>query len=114
MAAEFEVYKDKVGEDRWRLQAGMIVSYEVAHEDADRFLNSGEKANDFLRKQPGFVSTALHRAVSANPGFRFLNVRCLENDDALRSATQNQGIRDASGRRLPLPIHTSAYEIVRT
>jgi hypothetical protein len=36
----------------------VTVTYEVAHEDADRFLDSWEKANEFLRKQPGFVGTA--------------------------------------------------------
>lgn len=95
-------------------QCTVIVSYEVAHEDADRFLDSWEKANDFLQKQPGFVSTALHRAVSANPDFRFVNVSCWESDDAFRSATQSQDFRDASGRLLPFPIHASAYEVVRT
>ena len=44
--------------DENKKQCTVIVSYEVAHEDADRFLDSWEKANDFLRQQPGFVSTA--------------------------------------------------------
>ena len=95
-------------------QCTVIVSYEVAHEDADRFLDSWEKANDFLRQQPGFVSTALHRAVSANPDFRFVNVSCWESDDAFRTATQSQEFRDASGRLVPFPIHASAYEVVKT
>jgi heme oxygenase (mycobilin-producing) len=100
--------------DNKEKQCTVIVSYEVANEDADRFLDSWEKANEFLRKQPGFVSTALHRAVSANPDFRFVNVSCWESDDAFRAATQSQDFRDASGRLLPFPIHASAYEIVRT
>jgi heme-degrading monooxygenase HmoA len=100
--------------DESKKQCTVIVSYEVAHEDADRFLDSWEKANDFLRKQPGFVSTALHRAVSANPDFRFVNVSCWESDDAFRSATQSQDFRDASGRLVPFPIHASAYEVVKT
>ncbi|HUR23518.1 MAG TPA: antibiotic biosynthesis monooxygenase family protein [Acidimicrobiales bacterium] len=100
--------------DKKEKQCTVIVSYEVAHEDAERFLDSWEKANNFLRKQPGFVSTALHRAVSANPDFRFVNVSCWENDDAFRSATQSQEFREASGRLVPFPIHASAYEIVKT
>lgn len=100
--------------DQESKQCTVIVSYEVAHEDADRFLDSWEKANEFLREQPGFVSTALHRAVSANPDFRFVNVSCWESDDAFRAATQSQDFRDASGRLSPFPIHASAYEIVTT
>ncbi len=92
----------------------VIVSYEVAHEDAARFVDSWEKANEFLKKQAGFVSTALHKAVSANPDFRFVNVSCWESDDAFRSATQNPDFQAASGRLTPYPIHASAYEVVRT
>lgn len=92
----------------------VIVSYEVAHEDSSRFLDSWEKANDVLRKQPGFVSTALHRAVSANPDFRFVNVSRWENEDAFRSATQSDEFHGASARLAPFALHASAYEVVRT
>ena len=92
----------------------VIVAYEVANEDCDRFLDSWEKANDFLRQQPGFVSTALHRAVSANPDFRFVNVSKWESDDAFRTATQRHEFQEISGRLRPFPLHASAYEVVRT
>lgn len=95
-------------------QLTVIVSYEVAYEDSARFLDSWEKANDVLRKHPGFVSTALHRAVSANPDFRFVNVSCWENEDAFRAATQSEEFHSASGRLAPFSLHASAYEVVRT
>lgn len=95
-------------------QCTAIVAYEVAYEDSDRFLDSWEKANAYLRKQPGFVSTTLHQAASASPDFRFVNISRWESDDAFRSATQSQGFREASGRLLPFPVHASVYEIVRT
>ena len=95
-------------------QCTAIVAYEVSAEDAERFLDSWEKANEFLREQPGLVSTALHRAESANPDFRFVNVSCWENADAFRAATQSQGFRDASGRLEAFPIHASVYEVVRS
>jgi heme-degrading monooxygenase HmoA len=95
-------------------QCTVIVSYEVAHEDAPRFLDSWEKANGFLKGQPGFVSNALHRAVSANPDFRFVNVSSWEDEDAFRSAIQNEDFQKASGRLVPFPIHAAAYELVKT
>ncbi len=95
-------------------QCTVIVAYEVAYEDADRFLDSWEKANDHLKKQPGFVSTALHRAVSANPDFRFVNVGCWEDEDAFRNATQTHEFKEVSARLVPFNIHASAYEVVRT
>ena len=94
-------------------QCTAIVAYEVLAEDSERFLDSWEVANAFLTKQPGHVSTTLHRAESANPDFRFVNVSCWESADAFRTATQSQGFRDAAGRLEAFPIHASVYEVVR-
>jgi heme-degrading monooxygenase HmoA len=93
-------------------QCTAIVAYEVSAEDADRFLDSWTKANKFLEGQPGLKSTTLHRAASANPDFRFVNVSRWESADAFRKATQSQGFRDASGRLETFPIHASVYEVV--
>jgi heme-degrading monooxygenase HmoA len=95
-------------------QCTAIVAYEVAHEDSERFLDSWEKANAFLKEQPGFVSTALHRAESAHPDFRFVNISCWESADAFRAATQNQGFREAAGRLEAFPVHASAYDLIRS
>ncbi len=95
-------------------QCRVIVAYEVAYEDCDRFLDSWDTANGFLKQQPGFVSTALHRACSANPDFRFVNVACWESEDAFRAATQSKDFLEASGRLAAFPIHAAAYEIIRT
>lgn len=95
-------------------QCTVIVAYEVAHEDAERFLDSWKKANASLSEQPGFVSNILHRAVSANPDFRFVNVSSWEDDDAFRAATRSKDFQEASGRLAPFPIHASAYEVVET
>jgi len=91
-----------------------IVAYEVEAEDCDRFLDSWKIANDFLKEQSGFASTTLHRAESANPDFRFVNISCWESDDAFREATQSQGFRDASGRLEAFPIHAAVYEVMET
>ncbi len=95
-------------------QCTVIVAYEVAHEDCERFLDSWEKADAYLKDQPGYVSTALHRAVSANPDFRFVNIACWESEDAFRKATQSLEFREASGRLEPFNIHASVYDVVRT
>jgi heme-degrading monooxygenase HmoA len=92
----------------------VIVTYEVAHEDRERFLDSWDKAQHFLKGQPGFEGTALHQAVSANPDFRFVNVSTWESDDAFRAATQNPDFQSASGRLSPFPIHAAAYEVIRS
>ena len=94
-------------------QCTAIVAYEVHHEDAERFLDSWDKANEFLKKQKGFVSNALHQAVSAAPDFRFVNISTWESADAFRAATQSEKFREASGRLEPFPVHASVYELIR-
>lgn len=95
-------------------QCTAIVTYEVKAEDCDKFLNAWDRANDYLREQPGFVTTALHKAESANPDFRFVNIGCWESADHFRDATQSSGFRKAAGQLEAYPIHASVYEIVRT
>ena len=95
-------------------QCTVIVAYEVSYEDRDRFLDSWEKVNGSLKKHSGFMSTALHEAVSANPDFRFVAVNCWESEDAFRAATQSPDFQGAAGRLAPFPIHASAYEVIRT
>ena len=94
-------------------QVHAIVAYEVSEVDADRFLDSWERANEFLREQAGHVSTTLHRATSANPDFRFVNVSCWESADAFRAATQNLEFREKSGRLEAFPIHAAVYGVAR-
>lgn len=91
-----------------------IVAYEVMNEDRDRFLNAWDRANSFLKEQPGYVGGALHQAVSANPDFRFVNIARWENADAFRAATQSNGFREASGALEAYPIHAAVYELVRS
>jgi heme-degrading monooxygenase HmoA len=91
-----------------------IVAYEVSAEDAERFLDSWHRAQGFMKDQPGLMSTKLHKAVSAAPDFRFVNVTRWENPDAFRSATQSQGFQEASGRLSAFSIHAAVYEVVAT
>ena len=95
-------------------QCTAIVAYEVSGEDCERFLDSWKRANDFLREQAGHISTTLHRACSANPDFRFVNISCWESADAFRVATQSEEFREAAGRLEAFPIHASVYEVVDT
>ncbi len=90
-----------------------IVSYKVNFEDVDTFLNAWDKANEFLKNQPGHVSTTLHRAMSANPPFRFVNVAKWKTVDDFRKATQSPAFHEASGLLSAYPVYASAYDTVR-
>lgn len=91
-----------------------IVSYRVNAEDVDTFLDAWDRANAFLKKQPGHLSTTLHRAVSANPPFRFVNVAKWKSVEDFRKATQSPGHQEASGHLWAYPVYAAAYETVRS
>jgi len=90
-----------------------IVAYEVNGEDADKFMNAWKKAQAYLKKQKGHVSTTLHQSASANPDFRFVNVATWASADAFRSATQSSAFREASGLLEAYPIHAAVYDVVK-
>ena len=95
-------------------QCTAIVTYEVMTEDCEKFLAAWNMANDYLKEQPGYISTKLHRAESASPDFRFVNIGCWRSADDFRAATLSDGFREASGRLAAYPMHASAYKIVET
>jgi heme oxygenase (mycobilin-producing) len=57
--------------------------------DDDRFLERWGRAANFMRSQPGFVESRLHRAVSPNPRFRFVNVAKWESPQDFHAAVRS-------------------------
>ena len=95
-------------------QCTAIVTYEVMNEDCDKFMNAWKRAQAYLKEQPGFISTTLHKAESASPDFRFVNIGCWKSADDFRAATQSNGFREAAGWLEAYPIHASVYQVVET
>jgi heme-degrading monooxygenase HmoA len=91
-----------------------IVSYEVSAEDVELFVEAWNKANDYLKDMDGMESTTLHRAVSANPRFRFVNVAQWSSADDFRAATQSAGFLEASGDLAAYKRHAAVYQPVES
>lgn len=80
----------------------LINPFEVPEDiDDDRFLEGWGRAADFMRSQPGFVSTQLHRAVSPNPRFRFVNVAEWGSPQDFQAAVRSPESRRWRRARLP-------------
>jgi len=52
----------------------LINAFEVPARDAETFIAAWEKTRDYLRTQPGYVDTALHRAITPETEFAFVNI----------------------------------------
>lgn len=89
-----------------------IVAYKVRVEDVDTFLDAWGRANNHLKSQPGHLSTTLHRASSANPAFRFVNVAKWKSQDDFRKATQSIAFREVAGSLVAYPVRAAVYDVV--
>lgn len=90
----------------------LINPFEVPPENDDEFLKGWEQAADYMRQQPGFIATRLHRALSPNARFRFVNVAEWESAQHFQAAVGSEEFRRmAGGGPTSYP---ALFEVVRT
>jgi heme-degrading monooxygenase HmoA len=78
----------------------------------DDFLRGWERAADYMRQQPGFVSTRLHRALQPDARFRFVNVAEWSSPQDFQAAVSSEQFREiAQGGP---PGSPALYEVVRS
>ena len=91
----------------------LINPFEVPPATTDeQFLAGWQRAADHLRSQRGFLGTWLHRAISPDPRFRFINVAHWESPEAFRAAVGTDEFRRSAGGAPPG--NAALYEVVRT
>jgi len=78
----------------------LINPFEVPEGREDECLAFWERAAEYLRHQPGFISTRLHKAVSPEAQFYFINVAEWESADHFQTA-----IESVEFNRLPHTLH---------
>ena len=90
----------------------LINPFEVpANVEDEKFLAGWQVAADYMRAQPGFVGTRLHRALAPDARFRFINVAEWESPQAFQAAVSSDAFRElAQGSP---PNYPSLYEVVR-
>ena len=90
----------------------LINPFEVPENiDDDRFLKGWGRAAEYMRSQPGFVGSELHRALSPNAKFRFVNVAEWESPQDFQAAVRSPEFQ-AMVAGTP-PGYPALYEVVR-
>jgi heme-degrading monooxygenase HmoA len=80
--------------------------------DDEEFLRGWEHAADYMREQPGFVSSRLHRALQPDARFRFINVAEWSSPQEFQAAVSSEQFREiAKGAG---PGSPALYEVVRS
>jgi heme-degrading monooxygenase HmoA len=91
----------------------LINPFEVEEGKEDEFLGWWQQAADHMCAQPGFVRTRLHRAVSPDARFRFINVAEWKSPQDWQAAmASNPLLRDELRDSAP-PSYPALYEVVR-
>jgi heme-degrading monooxygenase HmoA len=91
----------------------LINPFEVPEgtEDED-FLRGWERAADYMRQQPGFLRSSLHRALAPDARFRFINVAEWASPQDFQAAVGSDEFREiAQGAA---PGSPALYEVVRS
>ena len=90
----------------------LINPFEVDLADADGFIRSWGKAAEYMKRQPGFIRTRLHRALAPDARFGFINVAEWESPQHFMNAIQTPEFQKmAAGGPPNFP---ALYEVVTT
>jgi heme oxygenase (mycobilin-producing) len=88
----------------------LINVFEVPAEHDETFLSGWEHQREYLSAREGYRSTRLHRSLSPDADFRFVNVALWESEQAFRDATSQPEFTSAP---VPFRFHASLYQVVR-
>ncbi len=80
--------------------------------DDEDFLRGWERAANYMREQPGFLSSRLHRALGPDARFRFINVAEWSSPQEFQAAVTSEQFREiAKGAS---PGSPALYEVIRS
>ena len=89
----------------------LINAFELpAGADDQKFIAGWERARDFLARQEGYAGAALHRSLTPEADYRFINVAPFRSVAEWEAAMSRP---DFPGREMPFVAHPSLYEVVR-
>ena len=90
----------------------LINAFEVPPEGDDAFLAAWEQTRVFLRGQPGYLATRLHRSLSPEADFRFVNIGRYQSPQEFQAAVGQPGFREAAAA-IQHRAHPFLYQVVR-
>ena len=91
----------------------LINVFEVQPGTEEEAVRYWEAARDFLSRQPGYVSTRLHRALRPDARFQLVNVAEWASAEALQAATARMQRELAAAPPPGLRVTPGLYRVVR-
>jgi heme-degrading monooxygenase HmoA len=78
----------------------LINCFEVPPGREEAFLPAWREGSEVITSQPGFIATRLHRSLTPDARFRFINYAQWESAEAHRAALNSDGMRAFMARPL--------------
>lgn len=91
----------------------LINSFEVPTGKTEETIKMWEKARDFLKAEPGYISTELHQATTPGARFRLVNVAKWESVEAYAAASKKMKTQAGLPRIEGLSINPALYTVIR-
>lgn len=92
----------------------LINPFEVPGGRDEECLRLWDEVAAYMRAQPGFVSTRLHRSLRPEAHFRFVNIAEWESAEHFQRAISTEEFRRLAEAMQNFPHHPTLYELVRT
>ena len=90
----------------------LINSFEVPAGREAEFTAAWRATAEFMAKQPGYLSTRLHRALAGDARYRFVNVAEWASQEDCRAAVTDPGFREVASGLAGFPGQPAFYEVV--
>src|SRR5689334_7362159 len=88
---------------------------ELDPDKVDEFIDGWKERGEIMRRQPGFRSFRLHRALSPDASYQLVNVAVWDNVETMQAATRNPefqaSVREA-GARFGAIAHPGVYTTI--
>ncbi len=88
----------------------LINPFTVDPQNADVFLKAWGASADYLRQQPGFISTKLHRSLNPDATFQYVNIAIWESPQAFKAAVSTPEFRQIAAS-LPTQGNPNLYQL---
>jgi heme-degrading monooxygenase HmoA len=89
----------------------LVNAFEVPDGQQEQFLADWQHAADWMRQQPGFLSSRLHQSLDPDAEFRYVNVAEWESADHFRRAAASPEFQQRiSG--MNVRAHAALYRVV--
>ena len=94
-------------------QVTLINSFEVPTGQLKESIKYWEDCRDFLKVQPGYISTKLHQSIKEDARFLLVNVAIWESPKAFKEATKKMQKAIGTPPVVGLKPNASLYTVIR-